>query len=274
MKSQECFEELIEEVEKMEKELGLESNKSKTNKLKEIIKKIFKNKEEIQKENTSKFRNRIEEIILYCKEKNDYRLVTNILKFMANSVQAEFFINITLFKKEYFRKNINLNQYLEKSLTLDIGTEKIEQKEMNFFINEIPIISAPQDEEAIFSNLMTISEVNNNKFVDTANFLGVLIKPLGMFIVRNANHSVNSALINKDNTEIKQKFEVIDISPNFQKYKFDGKSYINITTRKKINYNFLKNNSEPFTYSSGLMFEMARILKKHNIDLTEKYLQK
>ena len=61
---------------------------------------------------------------------------------------------------------------------------------------------------------------------------------------------------------------------NFQKYKFDGKSYINITTRKKINYNFLKNNSEPFTYSLGLMFEMARILKKHNIDLTEKYLQK
>lgn len=58
MKSQECFEELIEEVEKMEKELGLESNKSKTNKLKEIIKKIFKNKEEIYKENTSKFRNR------------------------------------------------------------------------------------------------------------------------------------------------------------------------------------------------------------------------
>ena len=271
----------LEEIEKWEEELEL--NKLEKTKLKEIIKKFLKkleikNKKKLMLvDNTEKFINEFEKIVITCKEKGNFIIIRNILKFMANSVQAELFYKYYFIKKEYFSKNIkdiNLNQYLEKSLTLDIDTEEIGQKEMNFFINEIPIISAPQDEEAIFSNLMTIGEINNNKFVDTYNFCGVLIKPLGIFIVKNANHSVNSALINKDNTEIKQKFEVIDISPNFQKYKFNGKSYINITTSKKINDNLLKNNSEPFTYSLGLMFEMARILKKHNIDLTEKYLQK
>lgn len=33
------------------------------------------------------------------------------------------------------------------------------------------------------------------------------------------------------------------------------------TTNKKVNIKNLKNNSESFTYTFGLLFEMARVLK-------------
>ena len=38
--------------------------------------------------------------------------------------------------------------------------------------------------------------------------------------------------------------------------------YVDIITNEKINNNFLKNNSEPFIYTLGLFFEMARVLKE------------
>lgn len=42
----------------------------------------------------------------------------------------------------------------------------------------------------------------------------------------------------------------------------NGKDYVDIITNEKINNNFLKNNSEPFIYTLGLFFEMARVLKE------------
>ena len=54
----------------------------------------------------------------------------------------------------------------------------------------------------------------------------------------------------------------VDISPVLEKYKFNGKDYVDIITNEKINNNFLKNNSEPFIYTLGLFFEMARVLKE------------
>ena len=48
----------------------------------------------------------------------------------------------------------------------------------------------------------------------------------------------------------------VDISPVLEK------DYVDIITNEKINNNFLKNNSEPFIYTLGLFFEMARVLKE------------
>jgi hypothetical protein len=54
----------------------------------------------------------------------------------------------------------------------------------------------------------------------------------------------------------------VDIFPVLEKDKFNGKDYVDIITNEKINNNFLKNNSEPFIYTLGLFFEMARVLKE------------
>lgn len=80
-----------------------------------------------------------------------------------------------------------------------------------------------------------------------------------MIIVDGGNHSVNSAIIhNEGEVVVKTK---ADISPVLDRYEFNGKDYLNIHTKEKYEDSFLKNNSEPFTYTLGLLFEMARVLK-------------
>lgn len=55
---------------------------------------------------------------------------------------------------------------------------------------------------------------------------------------------------------------IVDISPVLEKYKFNGKYFENIITNEIINDDTLKNNSEPFLYTLGLLFEMARVLNE------------
>ena len=71
---------------------------------------------------------------------------------------------------------------------------------------------------------------------------------------------MNSAIVHNEGEIIAN--VTVDISPVLEKYKFNGKDYVDIITMEKINNNFLKNNSEPFIYTLGLFFEMARVLKE------------
>ena len=75
----------------------------------------------------------------------------------------------------------------------------------------------------------------------------------------NGNHSVNAAIIYDEGEIIVN--TVIDISEVLERYRFDGKKYVSVETNKIVNIENLKNNSEPFTYTFGLLFEMARVLK-------------
>ena len=234
----------------------------------------IKNKEIVNlKDNTKEFMKEFENMIK--KSKNDMTIIRNILKFMANSVQGELFSKYYYNDRNYPFNEKNFAECIRSSITLGQYKKEIKVKEdITILLQEIPIISNIWDGDRIFSCLEKIGEVNGNKFrEDNNNSDVVLVKPLGLVLTYNGNHSINSAIINKDNAKIRID-KIIDISEILDEYKFDGENYINISTGKKINDNFLKNNSEPFVYSLGLMFEMARILKKHDIDLTEKYLQK
>ena len=190
-------------------------------------------------------------------------------------MQGELFLKYYYNDKNYPFDQKDFTECVRSSITLGQYKNEIKVKEdITILLQEIPIISNVWDGNRIFSCLEKIGEINGNKFRDDNNNTDVvLVKPLGLILTYNGNHSINLAIINKDNSKIRID-RIIDISEILNEYKFDGENYINITTSKKINNNLLKNNSEPFTYSLGLMFEMARILKKHNIDLTEKYLQK
>ncbi|BBM53323.1 hypothetical protein JMUB3935_2310 [Leptotrichia trevisanii] len=277
----EFFEEYlgIKELEEIEEKLEL--NKLKKTNLKGIVKKILeklgiKNKEIITlADNTKRFINEFEKIVIACKEKENLIIIKNILKFMANSVQGELFSKYYYNDRNYPSNYKDFPECVRSSITLGQYKNEIKVKEdITILLQEIPIISNVWDGDRIFSCLEEIGEINGNKFRDDNNNTDVvLVKPLGLILTYNGNHSINSVIINKDNAKIRIN-RIIDISETLNEYKFDGENYINITTSQKINDSFLKNNSKPFVYSLGLMFEMARILKKHNIDLTEKYLQK
>ena len=70
---------------------------------------------------------------------------------------------------------------------------------------------------------------------------------------------MNVAIVYKEGEIIAN--TVIDISEALERYRFDGKKYVSVETNKIVNIENLKNNSEPFTYTFGLLFEMARVLK-------------
>ena len=73
-------------------------------------------------------------------------------------------------------------------------------------------------------------------------------------------YKVNGAIyINKINQNLNNKTSLND---NKLVYIMDEKYDVDIITNEKINNNFLKNNSEPFIYTLGLFFEMARVLKE------------
>ena len=45
-----------------------------------------------------------------------------------------------------------------------------------------------------------------------------------------------------------------------EKYRFDGENYISIKSKKPIVNNYLKDQTKPFTYNMGVLFELAKIL--------------
>ena len=92
-----------------------------------------------------------------------------------------------------------------------------------------------------------------------------------MIVTTNGNHSINSAIIhNEGQVQIDKCYDLSDL---FDKYRFDGIDFLDMEANRKINLNFLVNDSKPLFYELGLIFEMGRILNKYDINLIN-YLNK
>lgn len=153
---------------------------------------------------------------------------------MANSVQGELFSKYYYNDRNYPSNYKNFPECIRSSITLGQYKNEIKVKEdITISLQEIPIISNVWDGNRIFSCLEKIGEINGNKFREgNTNTDVVLVKPLGLILTYNGNHSINSAIINKDNAKIKIN-RIIDISEILNEYKFNGESYIDITISKK-----------------------------------------
>lgn len=207
------------------------------------------------KENTKIFLEDFTDLV----RNNDIITVSKLIKFMANSVQGELltkcFYNDRNYK-EYMR-------HITHSLLLDLPFESYQPCKVKVNISQTPIISCIWNHSRILDNLKHIGECTKNPFDGIAhanNIHATMINPLGLVIVENGNHSVNSAIVHNEGEIIVN--TVVDITPLLEKYHFNGQDYVNITTNTKINDKFLKNSSEPFTYTLGLLFEMSRVLIK------------
>lgn len=206
-------------------------------------------------ENTEQF---IDDFSKLVKDGNQ-TTINRFIKFMANSVQGELISKCLYNDRNYS----NYTNYILYSLVLDLPMEELPKCSCTVKVTETPIISCIWKCESIFCNLRTIGICNNHPFDGIANSINItsyLINPLGLVIVNSGNHSVNSAIVHNEG-EIKPN-NTIDISPVLEKYRFDGENYVDIGTNEKIYNTSLKNNSEPFTYTLGLLFEMARVLKE------------
>lgn len=206
-------------------------------------------------ENTKHFIDHFKKIV----EQNNQITINRLIKFMANSVQGEL-ISKCLYNDRNYAGYI---ECIVHSLVLNLPVEEFHKCSIRFNVAETPIISCIWNYTRVFNSLKCIGKCNENPFdgeVHSGNINAYLINPLGLVIVNNGNHSVNSAIVYNEGEIIAN--VTVDISPVLEKYKFNGEDYVDIITNEKINDNFLKNNSEPFLYTLGLFFEMARVLKE------------
>lgn len=206
-------------------------------------------------ENTKHFIDGFKKLV----EQNNQPTINRLIKFMADSVQGELISKCLYNDRNY----AEYTRYIVYSLVLNLSFEEFHECSIKFNVEEPPIISCIWNYTRMFDSLEYIGKCNKNPFdgdAHSGNINACLINPLGLVIVDNGNHSVNSAIVHNEGEIIAN--VTVDISPVLEKYKFNGKDYVDIITNEKINNNFLKNNSEPFIYTLGLFFEMARVLKE------------
>ena len=128
------------------------------------------------------------------------------------------------------------------------------------YIKSTPIISCIWNNERVIDNIIDIGICNDNPFkgIDNSNVCGFIIEPIGLIVITNGNHSINSAIIhNEGQVQFDKCYNLSDL---YEKYRFNG-------------INFLVKDSKPLFYELGLIFEMGRILNKYDINLIN-YLDK
>lgn len=186
--------------------------------------------------------------------------VRSVIKFMANSIQSELFTKCMYNDRNY--PGIGYMRAILNSFLLDLSFDFWQKCNIHLKVQNTPIISCVWNHSRMIDGLMGLGEINKNPFNGISfayNIHAFSIEPLGLVVVDNGNHSVNAAIVYNEGEIIVN--TVIDISEVLEKYRLDGKKYVNIETNKKVNIKNLKNNSESFTYTFGLLFEMARVLK-------------
>ncbi len=207
-----------------------------------------------------------EEFIHYFKEfvkDSDPLTIKKLIKFVASSIQGQLLTKCFYNDRNYADY---INQ-VKNSLLLDLlDHDAVHNEKIN--ISTTPIISCVWNNSRLMGAISKINHLAGNPFdgnVHSQNIIACMVKPTGLVIVTNGNHSVNSAIVHGEGEIIVN--EIKDIKPLLEKFRFTGKEYVEIGTNKPINSKSLKNGSEPFVYELGLMFEMARILEENNIPL-------
>ncbi|MCM1327603.1 MAG: hypothetical protein NC094_10535 [Bacteroidales bacterium] len=212
------------------------------------------------KENTEAFIQSFEELV----KNGDIGTIKCLVKFMANSIQGELLSKCLYNDRNYGDYITNIKH----SLLLDLSLKEYQKCDLRVDISLTPCISCVWNNKRLIKALIDINDFVGNPFngiANSNNICACMIKPIGLVIVVNGNHSVSSAIVHGKGEIIVS--EKIDIKPLLEKYRFNGKEYVDINTDMKIDCLSLKNNSEPFVYTLGLMFEMSRILYKHDLIL-------
>ena len=222
-----------------------------------FLKKQKKKQQEVTiEENTQIFIEDFKKLVNEGKKES----VRSVIKFMANSIQSELLTKCMYNDRNY--QEIDYMRAILNSFLLDLSFDFWQKCNICLKVQNTPIISCVWNHSRMIDGLIGLGEINKNPFNGISfayNIQAVLIEPLGLVVVDNGNHSVNVAIVYDEGEIIVN--TVIDISEVLERYRFDGKKYVSVETNKIVNIENLKNNSEPFTYTFGLLFEMARVLK-------------
>lgn len=216
------------------------------------------------KKNTIKYLEGFEKIV----ETKNIDNIMYVIKFMANTIQGR--LNTMVY---YNNCNYDVINLIKKCLVLYKMNSDNKPCKYTCDIKSTPIISCIWNNERVIGNIIDIGICNDNPFIGikNTNVSGFLIEPIGLIVITNGNHSINSAIIhNEGQVQIDKCYNISDL---FDKYRFDGIDFLDIKTNKRMNLRHLVKDSKPLFYELGLIFEMGRILNKYDINLIN-YLNK
>lgn len=161
-------------------------------------------------ENTEHFIDGFKKLV----EQNNQPTINRLIKFMANSVQGELISKCLYNDRNY----AEYTKYIVYSLVLNLSFEEFHECSIKFNVEETPIISCIWNYTRMFDSLEYIGKCNKNPFdgdAHSGNINACLINPLGLVIVDNGNHSVNSAIVHNEGEIIAN--VTVDISPVLEK---------------------------------------------------------
>lgn len=132
-------------------------------------------------------------------------------------------------------------------------------EEYNFQIQmgKSPIITGVWSKDKLITQLI---EREPNSFRANYNHTYFVLLPLGITLVANGNHSINSCIVKAGgqlDCTTGGKGSVYDISPFYDKYYFDGNGYREIHSDRYVC---------DAEFEFGCLFEIGRILVEENIN--------
>lgn len=218
------------------------------------------NKKNRELPNSRKLKNLLKEVEFLAKS-DDYRdnlAILYIIKIYTDYISSSR--NIKLLQGETIYSIFD-----NILLTDDAYKIKIDE---SFYIElgKFPIITDIWNKDKQIKNLSYIETNTIHWKEDVTNHLMKFILPIGVLLVYNGNHSLNSGVVKSvgyiEVSPNKTNLEIYDISHMYEKVCFNGKYFINIKNNKIIS-------KVQFEY--GCIFEIGRILTKYKINLINLY---
>lgn len=122
-------------------------------------------------------------------------------------------------------------------------------------------ISFPWDDMRLLKNFIKIKigQANDNPFIynESNHFSNLLVSPINLFITGNGYHSTTAGIY--DINAISYAQYTLDISPLYDKIFFDGIAFRHISCNCIL--------ESPQDKSIGTIYEIGRLLLKHNLNL-------
>lgn len=187
------------------------------------------------------------ERLIISNEINDYITLFLIVKIFVDKINNEQ--NIELLTGKIIKSLIFDLNGCDNFLTSTKKKVSIE-KSFSVYLGYDPIITKHWSSERLVSCLEKIGSKENHKFQ--------LFLPIGITVVYNGNHSIQTGIIKKVGKldyypDINN---IYDISYLYDEIYFDGNNYCNISNNKFIC---------EANFECGCLFEIGRLLHKYNI---------
>lgn len=190
----------------------------------------------------------------------------NFLLFVTRATQYNMLYHN--FSHDVLHQSKCFQDVVLKSVCPKIDSDNFLHHKRTISIKNTPIISCPWNILRVQSVFQSIN--HENILEARSDEYAVLMKPLGLIIVKSGNHRICPALIYNEGEFLINC--VANMKDALDHFSFDGKKYVYKQNGTQANIYNLKDNCEPLLKEFGILFEFARILLDNKIDFSEKIL--